>query len=376
MKRFLIPLVVIVGVLAGGCIVQFSSIYEDATDNTHFVGLARNLTAGDVVSASVEVRMYDSSGNLVATEFASPCTRTLQDHASSPIEAIIPPGVTVDEAETVVRPITVGTKAVPDLDFDNIAIGEDGTTTHLTGDITNNDDINYYAVRVCAAIFDDHGDVVRVGRDYTTPSTIDSSDSGEFDIAIADMPSDAEQYQLWVDAVTRSPSDVTAPVVLGPSDLSDILENTGLLSPTANAIGTVGFLTPANAYDDDSDEATGDPDDSHVYSVYGIDLPSGANVEGIEVRLDWFLSATSGSNSMDVELSWDGGTTWTDAMTDDVESTAQHTTILGGSSEDWGHSWDESDLSDANLRVRVTCDAASGNTCELDWIPIKVYYTP
>jgi hypothetical protein len=77
-KRFLIPLVVIVGVLTGGCIVKSSSIYEDATANTHFVGLASNLTAGNVVSASVEVRMYDSSGNLVATEFASPCTRTLQ----------------------------------------------------------------------------------------------------------------------------------------------------------------------------------------------------------------------------------------------------------------------------------------------------------
>ena len=38
----------------------------------------------------------------------------------------------------------------------------------------------------------------------------------------------------------------------------------------------------------------------------------------------------SGASSMSVELSWDGGSTWTAAYTDTAESRTEHTGVLGG----------------------------------------------
>ncbi len=51
--------------------------------------------------------------------------------------------------------------------------------------------------------------------------------------------------------------------------------------------------------------------DKHRFSAYGLTLPAGATITGIEVRLDAKANAPAGSPVMCVELSWDGGATWT-----------------------------------------------------------------
>jgi len=232
MRKLLVPLLALIGIVAGGCIIQFSTLYVDDVSRTHFVGLASNLTNADVVSASVEVKFFDSSNNLLATESVSPCTRTLQAHQSSPVESIIPAGVTAKRTETVVHPLTFGEKMVPDFDIKNIKKEVDGDVTHLKGEVKNSDNRTFYAVQVCAAFFDDDDDVVRVGRDYLDPAKLSEDATGAFDIAIDKMPTEAKQYQIWVDATIRSPTDVTAPVVEGPDDIP------GLATATPTATGT------------------------------------------------------------------------------------------------------------------------------------------
>ncbi|MCJ7491113.1 MAG: FxLYD domain-containing protein [Dehalococcoidia bacterium] len=232
MKKLLVPLLALIGIVAGGCIIQFSTLYVDDVSRTHFVGLASNLTNADVVSASVEVKFFDSSNNLLATEFVSPCTRTLQAHQSSPVESIIPKGVTAKRTETVVHPMTFGDKMVPDLDFKNIKVEKDGTVTHLKGEVKNSDNETFYAVQVCAAFYDDDDDVVRVGRAYLDPAKLSEDATGAFDIAIADMPADTEEYQIWVDATIRSPTDVTAPVVEGPEEMPGVATATPTVTGT------------------------------------------------------------------------------------------------------------------------------------------------
>jgi len=248
MRRLLVLLLALIGIVAGGCIIQFSTLYQDDASRTHFVGLASNLTKADVVSASVEVKFFDSSNNLLATQFVSPCTRTLQAHQSSPVESIIPKGVTVKRTETVVHPVTFGEKMVPDFDIKNVTVDEDGTVTHLKGDVKNSDNETFYAVQVCVAFFDDDEDVVRVGRAYLDPAKLSEGATGSFDIAIDDMPTDAEQYELWVDATTRSPTDVTAPVVEGPDDIPGVATATptvtGTPGPTDTPTATPTPVTP------------------------------------------------------------------------------------------------------------------------------------
>jgi hypothetical protein len=115
-----------------------------------------------------------------------------------------------------------------------------------------------------------------------------------------------------------------------------------LLSPTAEAADTGGngdgFESfPANDFTDDNNFASNDSQslsgDRHRLYNYGFSIASGCVIQGIEVRLDWWLLNTDGDNSIDVELSWDSGNSWTAARTDSLETASEHTTILGGSAD-------------------------------------------
>lgn len=159
---------------------------------------------------------------------------------------------------------------------------------------------------------------------------------------------------------------------------------TGWLNPTAQAADTGGDgngfeLNPANAFADGGGYAENNngADDRHRYYNYGISVSSGCSIRGIEVRLDWWLDNTQPTNSMSVQLSWDGGTSWTAAKTDTTETVAEHTAILGGSADTWGRAWTLAELSDANFRVRVISNSgAAGRDFFLDWVPVRVYYGP
>jgi len=155
-------------------------------------------------------------------------------------------------------------------------------------------------------------------------------------------------------------------------------------NPSADAFDTGGdndgFETnPTYAYADGAGvaENSDGAGDSHRYYNYSFSIPTDANINGIEVRLDWYLDSDAGTSSMSVELSWDGGSDWTMPKTDTTESVSEHTTILGSSTDTWGRIWNWSEFSDGNFRVRVTCNSdEAGRDFYLDWVPVKVYYTP
>jgi len=238
MKRLLVIVLAVTGILAAGCIVRFGTLYEDASDTSHFVGLASNLSTIDVVAASIRVDFYDSGNRLLDTDFVSPCTRTLQVKKDSPFEAVASTGVTANHVQTTVYPLTLGKKAVADLDVDedDITITTTDDELHIEGTVdVGNDDL--YAVHVCAALFDDDDNVLAVGSDTTSPADIDEDESGTFDVSIdiSDIDvDDVEQYELWVDALVHNPNDVTAPVIVGPEDV----EIEGTATPTRTATPT------------------------------------------------------------------------------------------------------------------------------------------
>jgi hypothetical protein len=174
--------------------------------------------------------------------------------------------------------------------------------------------------------------------------------------------------------------------------------DTGLANCTANAAVTTnsgdnnGFETnPGNACADDAASAqdansgtnnnttcsdTGK--DRHRFYNYGFSIPSGSVINGIRVRLDaWIDGGSSASRIMCVELSWDGGTTWTATKQTTTLTTSQATYTLGTTSDTWGRTWASGDFSNANFRVRITDVAAStARTFSLDWAAVEVTYTP
>ena len=152
-------------------------------------------------------------------------------------------------------------------------------------------------------------------------------------------------------------------------------------SPSANGADTGGDgngfeLNPTNAYADCGGNASNikGNGDRHRYYNYGLSMPGGGSVAGIVVRSDVWFKSGGGGNTYSIQLSWDGGTTWTAAKSDSSEPTAETTILLGSASDTWGHTWTASDLSNANFRVRVTMTL--GNAAQevyLDWIAVRVY---
>lgn len=117
--------------------------------------------------------------------------------------------------------------------------------------------------------------------------------------------------------------------------------------------------------------------DRHRYYNYNLTIPTSCIVKGIEVRLDWRLDSTSGTNSMRAQLSWNGGATWTTLKTDTRETTSEHTGALGSATDTWGRSWTAADLNNANFRLRLTSNSTSSSRdFFLDWAAVRVTFGP
>jgi len=194
-------------------------------------------------------------------------------------------------------------------------------------------------------------------------------------------------YQSW-ESVNSNEASATVSTAI----------NTGFLSPSAQAAVTTGsgdnngFQTnPTNAFAndgafaEDTNSSTGAPDtcastskDRHRFYNYGFTIPAGSSINGIEVRLDAWADSTVGSPFMCVELSWDGGTTWTAVpKTTSTLGSSEATFFLGSASDTWDRTWSDTEFSNANFRVRVTNVSTNAQRdFRLDWVPVQVTYTP
>jgi hypothetical protein len=230
--------------------------------------------------------------------------------------------------------------------------------------------------------------VASIQGDGVEQGVVNQGETAQLEVCLDPAPANAtvNWLQVTTEAGISSASSFTGVPVLGRCDFCDP-GDTGWLNATAEAAATGGdgngFETdPTGAFADGGAFATNadGPGDRHLYHDYALDVSSQCAIAGIEVRLDWWLPLTLDTNSMSVELSWDGGTTWTSAQTDTVESTSEHTVVLGGPTDTWGHAWTPAELLDSAFRVRVTSNC-TGLTCAiqdffLDWVPVKVYVEP
>lgn len=170
--------------------------------------------------------------------------------------------------------------------------------------------------------------------------------------------------------------------------------DTGFVNPTANAADTGGDgngfeSNPTRAYTSDSQFATdtnsgngtgtnctGADKDKHRFYNYGFNLPTGTTINGIEVRLDAKADSTSNSPVMCVQLSWDGGTTWTAAKTTNTLTTNTASYILGGAADTWGRTWNDTNFTNANFRVRVIdVSSSTSRDFSLDWAAVNVHFS-
>ncbi len=198
---------------------------------------------------------------------------------------------------------------------------------------------------------------------------------------------------------TPGPTDTptNTPLPPTPTNTPASITSTGFLSPSANvpdssaAGDNNGYQTsPANAYVDDAVVAT-DLDsgsgpttscthkqkDRHQFYNYNINIPASAVIKGIEVRLDALADSTAGSPHICVEISSNGGSTWTAVKSTTTLATTEATYVLGNPSDLWGRTWTSANFSNANFRIRIT-DVAGDSSRDfyLDYIAVNVTYQP
>jgi subtilisin family serine protease len=195
-------------------------------------------------------------------------------------------------------------------------------------------------------------------------------------------------------APTSAPTSTPVPTATNTPAPAPV--NTGYKNPSANAAVTSGSgdnngyeSSPANAYANDSAYASDNNSgtttsssytdagkDRHVYSGYAFGLPSGAAIQGIEVRLDAWADRTTGTPKIYAQLSWDGGATWTAAKVSANLTRSQATYILGSASDTWGRTWTTADFG-SGFRLRII-DVATNTARDfnLDWAAVQVTYLP
>lgn len=148
---------------------------------------------------------------------------------------------------------------------------------------------------------------------------------------------------------------------------------TGWLSPTQD-FGQ--FRNPTRAYADDVYYASADPGLVHVYYGYAFFIPQRAEILGIEVRVDaWRHPAgTPFVAYFDVQLSWDGGVSWTAPYTAGPLESYELPFILGGPNDGWGRAWQPHELQPHTFLVRLGARAPRWPELRLDWVAVRVHY--
>jgi YDG domain/MBG domain (YGX type)/Bacterial Ig-like domain (group 3)/S-layer homology domain len=151
--------------------------------------------------------------------------------------------------------------------------------------------------------------------------------------------------------------------------------------------GTIDWQTPGNISADDTSYATADLTGTNVVTSrylegtnYAFAIPAAASIDGIQVTIGRFESATGPGNDVRdtvVRLMKAGNITGDNkADTGTDWSTATSASATYGSSSDlWGVSWTPADINASNFGVALAADSDNNRLASVDYMQITVSYT-
>jgi hypothetical protein len=155
-------------------------------------------------------------------------------------------------------------------------------------------------------------------------------------------------------------------------DGENIAFNPNFIKPTATGDSFNEWTNPSNALSSDGSYATANSAGlRQSYNGFGLNIPNGNTIQGIEVKID--ASGTTADGTISLALSWDGGSSYTTGKATPTLSGSDIVYSVGDSGDTWGRSWSASEFDLGNFRLRVTATPNS-NTIRLDAIEVRVYH--
>jgi hypothetical protein len=148
--------------------------------------------------------------------------------------------------------------------------------------------------------------------------------------------------------------------------------------PTATAAPN-GWTNANRAFTSNNQYATNATGAMQGYGTFGLSVPSGNNVLGIEVRVEARSNDATGCR-LAVSLSWNNGTSWTSEKFYNLTGSDPSPPVtLGGAADTWGRTWAPTEFANGSFLVRVRDDdpgAACTNTAtsSLDALDVRVSY--
>lgn len=223
---------------------------------------------------------------------------------------------------------------------------------------------------------------------YKSPSgnvyalmTTDLPDKEVIAVQVSDGTGDSYQdpvnkiYRYWTYFNTKIYSTAFHNPSANSAETSSAGDNNGFSSATNAYTLNGSYAVDTNSGNNTGTSCTGTDKDKHRYYNYNFSVPSGAAIDGIEVQLSARVDSTSGAPKMCVQLSWDGGTTWTSPQSTPTLTTTNTAYTLGGATDTWGRTWTDADFSNSNFRLRIINVASStSRDFSLDYAGVKVYY--
>jgi hypothetical protein len=195
-------------------------------------------------------------------------------------------------------------------------------------------------------------------------------------------------FQNWT---SLAGNQTSATIVLGPtasgyrsctatSTAADTGgDNNGYELLALNACGDdLLFASDVNTGTNNTVSCTDAGKDRHRFWDFGLGVPAVVSaVTGIQVRTDIGMNNNGGTSQLCVQLSWDGGTTWTAAKSAALTTSVTTTYTLGGAADTWGRTWTGANFSNANFRVRLIDVTSQPNkNFFLEYLAVQVSYTP
>lgn len=183
-------------------------------------------------------------------------------------------------------------------------------------------------------------------------------------------------------AVVVGSSPVTTglkPCASSQAETSSAGDNDGYEADPGNACGVDGLVAAdVNSGQDTTSSCTSNAKDKHQFWGYAFDLPATASsIVGITVQPVVGMNNNGGTSWLCIQLSPDGGATWSAPKSVDLADRALTTYALGGATDTWGRTWALSELGATNLRVRVIDSSTkTGKDFYLDGLGVSVTYTP